>query len=198
MSKEVFPYDQWVNEALSSVLARALKLLEEGGPIDHHHFFINFNTRHKGVKIPDFLITQYPNEMTIVLQNQFENLVVNDHEFQVSLSFNGKKTRLTIPFSAVTSFADPSVNFGLQIAIPSINKATMETEPDFDTADLHKIEKSAASIKPISLITENPATQENRKANNIQTEKVKTTAENKLNNKQQTAKVIALDTFRKK
>ena len=139
MSEETFPYDQWVNEALRSVLSRALKQLAENGPIGDHHFFINFNTTQDGVEIPGFLRAQYPEEITIVLQHQFENLIIDEQGFEVTLSFSGKKSRLCVPFDAVTSFADPSVNFGLQIGVNAVNEAMMqvqgEAEIDGDVTD---------------------------------------------------------------
>lgn len=135
MSEETFPYDQWVNEALRSVLSRALKQLAENGPIGDHHFFINFNTTHESVEIPGFLRAQYPEEITIMLQHQFENLIIDDEGFEVTLSFSGKKSRLCVPFDAVTSFADPSVNFGLQIGVNAVNEAMMQVQGDIDNED---------------------------------------------------------------
>ena len=135
MSEETFPYDQWVNEALRSVLSRALKQLAENGPIGDHHFFINFNTTNEGVEIPGFLRAQYPEEITIVLQHQFENLLIDDQGFEVTLSFSGKKSRLCVPFDAVTSFADPSVNFGLQIGVNAVNEAMMQVQGEADIGD---------------------------------------------------------------
>ncbi len=135
MSEETFPYDQWVNEALRSVLSRALKQLAENGPIGDHHFFINFNTTNDGVEIPGFLRAQYPEEITIVLQHQFENLIIDEHGFEVTLSFSGKKSRLCVPFDAVTSFADPSVNFGLQIGVNAVNEAMMQVQGEAASGD---------------------------------------------------------------
>ncbi|MBT3916955.1 MAG: hypothetical protein HOF23_11320 [Rhodospirillaceae bacterium] len=135
MSEETFPYDQWVNEALRSVLSRALKQLAENGPIGDHHFFINFNTTDDDVEIPGFLRAQYPEEITIVLQHQFENLIIDDQGFEVTLSFSGKKSRLCVPFDAVTSFADPSVNFGLQIGVNAVNEAMMQVQGEAELED---------------------------------------------------------------
>ncbi|WP_411816117.1 SspB family protein [Hyphococcus sp. DH-69] len=78
-----------------------------------HHFFIEFQTTANGVSIPDHLKAQYPERMTIVLQHQFENLVVTDDQFSVTLWFKGKEANLVIPFDAVTQFADPSAQFGV-------------------------------------------------------------------------------------
>ena len=77
--------------------------------------YINFETNGENVSVPDFLKAQYPDEITIVLQHQFQDLYLDDNGFEVTLSFGGQNQRLYIPFDVVTSFADPSVNFGIQI-----------------------------------------------------------------------------------
>lgn len=115
MNGDRYPYDEWVNHALQGVLRRALRTLSTEGFTGDHHLFISFDTNHADVRMPGFLRAQYPDEITIVLQHQFDDLQVTDDTFQVSLSFNGQKHRLNVPFAAVRSFADPSVHFGLQI-----------------------------------------------------------------------------------
>lgn len=115
MSDDRYPYDEWVNLALQGVLRRALTTLSTQGFTGDHHLFISFDTNHPDVRMPGFLRAQYPDEITIVLQHQFEDLLVDEDVFQVSLSFNGQKHRLNVPFAAIRSFADPSVHFGLQI-----------------------------------------------------------------------------------
>ena len=115
MSDDRYPYDEWVNAALQGVLRRALRTLATQGFTGDHHLFISFDTNHADVRMPGFLRALYPDEITIVLQHQFEDLQVDDDFFQVSLSFNGQKHRLNVAFAAVRSFADPSVHFGLQI-----------------------------------------------------------------------------------
>jgi hypothetical protein len=115
MSDDRYPYDEWVTLALQGVLRRALRTLSTQGFTGDHHLFISFDTNHADVRMPGFLRAQYPDEITIVLQHQFEDLQVDEDFFQVSLSFNGQKHRLNVPFAAIRSFADPSVHFGLQI-----------------------------------------------------------------------------------
>jgi len=82
-----------------------------------HHFFISFRTGAPGVRLSNRMREQYPQEMTIVLQHQFWDLVVNELGFEVGLSFQGKPEILSIPFTAVTGFFDPSVDFGLKFEI---------------------------------------------------------------------------------
>ena len=115
MSEEQFAYDDWVTDAMRGVLRRTLETLAVAAAPGDHHFYINFRTTDPDVGIPGFLKAQYPEEITIVLQHQFEELHVDEIGFEVTLLFSGQRHRLSVPFAAVTSFADPSVNFGLQI-----------------------------------------------------------------------------------
>ena len=117
MSKDVLRYDRMVENALKGVVREALEQVREYGLPGAHHLYLTFATRHAGVQIPDSLIEKYPTEMTIVLQYQFWNLEVNEEWFAVALSFNDVQERLQIPFSAITAFADPAVNFALQFQI---------------------------------------------------------------------------------
>ena len=112
--EEVFRYDKMVEKALRGVVKQALQEVVKEGIVDDHHFYITFFTDHAGVKIPTYLKERYPGEMTIVLQHQCYDLEVNDEKFSVMLSFNNVPERLVIPLSAITIFADPSVNFALQ------------------------------------------------------------------------------------
>lgn len=110
-----FQYDRMVEGALRGVLRDALRVVEAQGDLPgEHHFYITFETTRPGVVLPDRLRAQHPQDMTIVLQNQFWELAVFEDAFEVTLSFNRKRERLRIPFSAVTAFADPHASFGLQ------------------------------------------------------------------------------------
>jgi hypothetical protein len=116
---EVLRYDKMVENALRGVVRYAIEEVIEnysasGGMPGDHHFYITFLTDYPGVKIPDYLRDRYPGEMTIVLQYQFSDLAIKDERLEVTLSFNNVPERLVIPLSAVSIFADPSVNFALQ------------------------------------------------------------------------------------
>lgn len=114
MGEEGLRYDAMVEQALRGVVRRALSYAAERGLPGDHHFYVTFHTNDPGVDIPAQLRTRYPNEMTIVLQHQFWGLDVGEEAFGVTLSFSDVPERLTIPFSAISAFADPSVRFGLQ------------------------------------------------------------------------------------
>ena len=111
----LIPYDEIVQEALRAVVGRVLGEVEATGHLPgEHHFYITFKTHATGVDIPRHLVERFPDEMTIVIQNRFWDLKVREDGFEVGLSFNQAPARLFIPFSAITGFHDPAVNFALQ------------------------------------------------------------------------------------
>ena len=112
--KDLLRYDKMVESALRGVVREALARTASSGLPGAHHFYITFRTRFPGLAIPDYLSQQYPDEMTVVLEHQFWDLDVSEQCFAVTLSFQNKPERLTIPFDAITAFADPAVKFGLQ------------------------------------------------------------------------------------
>ena len=114
MATDHIRYDVLARDALRGVLRRVLSDAAEHGLPGEHHFFITFLSTAEGVKLSPRLLAQYPEEMTIILQHQFWDLVVSDDRFEVGLSFGGIPERLLVPFNAIKSFFDPSVQFGLQ------------------------------------------------------------------------------------
>ncbi len=131
----LIPYDEIVQEALRAVVGRVLGEVErQGGALPgDHHFYITFKTGAPGVDIRQDLRERFPDEMTIVLQNKFWDLKVDEHGFSVGLSFNQRPAQLIIPFSAITAFVDPAVDFGLQFqAAASDVEPTDHDDPEND------------------------------------------------------------------
>ena len=114
MATDHIRYDVLARDALRGVLRRVLADAAEHGLPGEHHFFITFLSTAEGVKLSPRLLAQYPEEMTVILQHQFWDLVVTEDRFEVGLSFGGIPERLVVPFSSIKSFFDPSVQFGLQ------------------------------------------------------------------------------------
>src|SRR6201986_3182211 len=114
MATDHIRYDVLARDALRGVLRHVLKEAAEHGLPGEHHFYITFLSTAEGVKISPRLLSQYPQEMTIILQHQFWDLVVTEDRFEVGLSFGGIPERLVVPFAAIKSFSDPSVEFGTQ------------------------------------------------------------------------------------
>ncbi len=145
MTADSLRYDRMVERALRGVVREALSAVAERGLPGDHHFYLTFSTQDPGVDIPPYLRDQYPEEMTIVLQYQYYNLEVDDDRFRVTLSFRNKHEPLSIPFAAITTFADPSVNFALQFQ-PLAGQEARTDEPD--TADEREAEAPVLLGRP--------------------------------------------------
>jgi len=224
---DVLKYDAWIEGALRSVIRQALNTAADYGLAGEHHFYITFRTDDVNVVIPTHLKAQHPEEMTIVLQHQFDSLTVEDDSFSVVLRFNGKPETMIIPFIAITSFADPSVNFGLQLKMTELDEddlgeiedleaylsdALIEGDSDSDDIVSNKdnvtnitddaIKKTPTKLVPTKLI---PAKKtKNKKTKNVKAEIKPAKKSKKSSDKQsddsskKTGEVIALDAFRKK
>jgi hypothetical protein len=129
----LIPYDEIVQDALRAVVGRVLSQIVGYDSLPgEHHFYITFKTQAVGVDIPAHLIAKFPDEMTIVLQNRFWDLKVEDDHFSVGLSFNQTPSILTIPYAAITAFVDPSVDFGLQFQVSDDDEAQPEPHDEAD------------------------------------------------------------------
>jgi len=135
MNGPILRYDRMVEDALRGVVRQTLTEVAQHGLPTEHHFYVTFETTHRGVEIPDYLRQRYPSEMTIVLQHQFYGLKITETQFSVTLSFNNTPERLVIPFDAIRIFADPSVSFALQFEGPDGEPSSGEGD-EFDEAAL--------------------------------------------------------------
>lgn len=126
-------YGNLMHEAMRGLIRQVLTDISEQGLPGAHHFFITFDTQYPGVDIADWLRARYPGEMTIVIQHWFENLVVDDEGFTITLNFGNQPEPLRIPFYALRTFVDPSVEFGLRFE--SHDDEDDEDEDDDDQPD---------------------------------------------------------------
>ncbi|KAB7616040.1 hypothetical protein F9L33_04570 [Amylibacter sp. SFDW26] len=112
---DTIDYGKMMHNAMRGLMADLLrKIAKDGSLPGEHHFFICFDTNHPGVDIADWLRDRYPEEMTIVIQHWFENLTVLDDRFSITLNFNDSPEPLVVPYDAIKTFVDPSVEFGLR------------------------------------------------------------------------------------
>lgn len=118
MADARFDYHAMVQRALRSVLRDVMALVAEEGPPGEHHFYVSFRTDAEGVQVPPFLADRYPDEITIVLQNQYWDLHVDEAGLSVVLAFNGSRQRIAVPWEAVTAFIDPVAEFALRFEVP--------------------------------------------------------------------------------
>src|SRR5437868_5484130 len=136
-----FHYDALVDDALRGVVRRVLRTVGEKGLPGSHHFYISFRSTDPGVMLPDYLRAKYPEEMTIVLQHQYWDLIIGPDSFEVTVSFNKQQERIKVPFAALSAFVDPSVRFGLQF--DRKDKTPASDKPS------DKVEANAAAPTPL-------------------------------------------------
>ena len=107
-------YEQRIQNSLRQSLREILQDVSKKGLPGNHHFYISFNSKHPGVVIPSELVNTNDDEIKIILQHQFWDLIPEKDKFSVTLSFDKKKKKIIVPYDAIVSFSDPSVGFGLQ------------------------------------------------------------------------------------
>ncbi|HWD13055.1 SspB family protein [Pseudochrobactrum sp. sp1633] len=198
MVQDLIRYDILAQDALRGVIRKVLMEVNKAGLPGNHHFFITFLTEAPGVRISSRLKEKYPEQMTIVMQHQYWDLVVTEQLFEVGLSFGEIAEKLVIPFSAIRGFYDPSVNFELEfdvsIALPTGDNdtETLEIVSELRPQDDASEDQEDASAKP----AKKPAKKADRS---------KTTAKDDGAEKPATeeapkpsADVVSLDAFRKK
>lgn len=120
-------YGNLMHKAMRGLIREVLTDVAADGLPGQHHFFITFDTRHPDAAIADWLRDRYPDEMTVVLQHWFDNLIVEDDAFSVTLNFGDSPERLHIPYDAIRTFVDPSVEFGLRFESQSDDDGEPET-----------------------------------------------------------------------
>ena len=132
-------YGTLMHRAMRGLIQDVLTDVSKNGLPGEHHFFITFDTMHPDVEIADWLSDRYPEEMTVVIQHWFENLDVSDEGFAVTLNFGNNPEPLYIPYDAIRTFVDPSVEFGLRF---ETHEDDDEDDPDEDGAP------AAIDVKP--------------------------------------------------
>ena len=147
-------YKMLIENAMLNMVRDILKKVSKDGLPKNHHFLITFFSNSKGVIIPEWMEEKYPDKMTIIIRNWFENLYVTEKKFEISLNFNNTVERLTIPFNSLELFADPSVDFAISFnQVNSKPKSELEVnkEPNDQIAtkkeDLGKRNKNVIDLK---------------------------------------------------
>ena len=177
MATDYIRYDILTRDAMRGVLRHVLSDAAEHGLPGEHHFFITFLSTAEGVKLSPRLLAQYPEEMTVILQHQFWDLVVSEDRFEVGLSFGGIPERLVVPFHAIKNFFDPSVPFGFGIETTDADAEAPDTAAPRATA----IPAPAPAPPPPAVAASSPAASEGEPAKPTEG-----------------AEVVRLDRFRKK
>lgn len=182
MTQETIDYPGMIDHAMRDVVRQALKHIERFGLPGEHHFFISFQTNYPGVTISPQLKSRYPEEITIVVQHQYWDLLITKDYFSIMLSFNNIPEKLVVPFDALTAFADPSIKFGLQFHGKKF-AANGAIAPASKTAGEEKVAcpatgKTGAEKPPLASFEEEATREESTPAND--------------------EKVVSLEAFRKR
>ena len=135
MADDFLNYHKMLDKALLSVVKDSLRQVEKNGLCGDHYFYLTFKSNAKGVVIPDFLLHQYPDTLTIVIQYEYSNLSVSETGFGVTLSFNNYNYHIIVPFNALIAFSDPSVDFSLTFEPVDEPVEYIEKEPELSYKD---------------------------------------------------------------
>lgn len=220
MQDNFIDYARFVDEAMRDVVRKALDVAQDNKLPGEHHFYITFRTNHEDCSLPQAVLNRYPQEMTIVLQHQFWDLIPGEYGFSVSLSFDGKPSNLYIPYNALISFADPSVNFGLQFHVieeddedldhfheqSADNDATNSDADDIndDDASILTLTSSPQKVKSSKKTTTKKSLAKKTNIKKTSSKKptlksnVKSAKKDDTKSLQQTNNVVSLTDFRKK
>ncbi|MCV3271991.1 SspB family protein [Roseobacter sinensis] len=166
-------YGNLMHEAMRGLIRKVLDDVAENGLPGAHHFFITFDTSHPDAELADWLSDRYPGEMTVVMQHWYDNLDVGEDGFSVTLNFGDSPEPLYIPYDAIKTFVDPSVEFGLRF----------ETQEEEETAPARTELAPAPAAGLPALKPEDKLPAE--------------TDAKKTDKKPQDAEIVSLDSFRK-
>jgi uncharacterized protein len=137
-------YGNLMHRAMRGLIQSVLTDVAEHGLPGAHHFFITFDTTHPDVQIADWLKERYPTEMTVVIQHWYENLVVTDEGFSITLNFGNNPEPMVIPFDALRTFVDPSVEFGLRFETQETDEEDEDDDLDIEVEE--EPERQAAEV----------------------------------------------------
>ena len=135
---DTLDYGSLMHRAMRGLIFNVLEQVRDHGLPGNHHFFITFDTTHPDVQLADWLKDRYPEEMTVVIQHWFDNLEVREDGFSITLNFGDQPEPIQIPFDAIQTFVDPSVEFGLR----------------FENQDMDEDEAEADEVEPSAEATE--------------------------------------------
>lgn len=141
MSRSI-DYGNLMHEAMRGLIRKVLQDVADNGLPGNHHFFITFDTSHPDAELADWLSDRYPGEMTVVMQHWYDGLEVSEDGFAITLNFGDAPEPLYIPYDAIRTFVDPSVEFGLRF---EQQESEDEAEED-DEAPLEQVEEAELEV----------------------------------------------------
>jgi len=140
-------YGNLMHDAMRGLIRRVLDDVAANGLPGDHHFFITFDTSHPDAELADWLSDRYPGEMTVVMQHWYDGLDIGDDGFAITLNFGDAPEPLYIPYSAIRTFVDPSVEFGLKFEQQDGPEETLAAVPEPET-DLPQVDEAELEVEP--------------------------------------------------
>lgn len=144
-------YGKLMHRAMRGLIQEVLTEIKGNGLPGAHHFFITFDTTHPDAQLADWLRDRYPQEMTVVMQHWYDGLDVTDDGFSVTLNFGDSPEPLYIPFDAIQTFVDPSVEFGLRFDSHDVDEDENDDDPDPSGHDTTQNPDKARDAQVVSL-----------------------------------------------
>ena len=141
---DTLDYGSLMHRAMRGLIFNVLEQVRDHGLPGNHHFFITFDTTHPDVQLADWLKDRYPEEITVVIQHWFDNLEVREDGFSITLNFGDQPEPIQIPFDAIQTFVDPSVEFGLRFENQDMDEIEEEAEADETAPNAEVTETSDA------------------------------------------------------
>ncbi|KEO61229.1 SspB family protein [Thioclava indica] len=139
-------YGNLMHDAMRGLIQTVLEDIAANGLPGEHHFFITFDTRHPDAELADWLRERYPEEMTVVIQHWYEGLEVTDDGFSITLNFGNAPEPLYVPFDAVSTFVDPSVEFGLRFETQAYDEDEVEADDEEEAAPAPRGDAEVVSL----------------------------------------------------
>ena len=153
MSRSI-DYGNLMHEAMRGLIRRVLQDVSDKGLPGNHHFFITFDTSHPDAELADWLSDRYPDEMTVVMQHWYDGLDVGDDGFAITLNFGDAPEPLYIPYDAIRTFVDPSVEFGLRFEQQETEEEDVaEDETTLDQTDEAELEVAEEPVKDAEIVS---------------------------------------------
>ena len=149
---DTIDYNHLMHTAMRGLMSELLGNVGKTGLPGDHHFFITFETQAEGVELSDWLREKYADEMTIVIQNWFEDLTVSDTGFSITLNFGDAPERMTIPFDAVQTFVDPSVEFGLRFEVADV-EPIIDPDDESPMIDIEDVPEEKSKPKEADVVS---------------------------------------------
>ena len=188
-------YDKMTQLALRGVVRDAIRrVIREDGLPGAHHFYISFLTRYPGVDIDESLAKKYVDEITIVIEHQYWDLKAHDESFEVTLKFGGVPKYISVPYTAITRFHDPSVGFSMQFDPPEEMQDNAEERPP----TLAKLKPAPAKPRAVKAKPKPAKTAKAKPAAKPKKTPAKPAAKKTAKPKSESGTVVSLDAFRKK